>query len=306
MGDVAVTNHHDRPERPAGWLPGKVALITGGGSGLGAAIAQRFVQEGADVAIVDRDAGKMRAVAESITRAVGEPGRISWVVGDVRSSDEMQGAVEHAVGAFGRLDTLVANAGIWDFQRQLTQLSGAQLSEAFDELFAVNVKGYLMAAQAAWPELLKTRGSIVMTLSNASFHTAGGGPLYTASKHACLGLMRELAYELAPAIRVNGVACGGMRTDLRGPESLALGTRSIAGSFDRRDVDRPRHIPLDLRGFAPSEFTASYVLLASDQASNITGAALPVDGGIAVRGFATPSGGDHLLAAVPTLSGSGQ
>lgn len=298
-----INNHR---AGPAGWLPGKVALITGGGSGLGAAIAERFVQEGAAVALVDRDEAKMAAVADAVAAATGDPGRVSWIRGDVRSPEDMHRAVEHAVATFGRLDTLVANAGIWDYQRQLTQLSGEQLSDAFDELFAINVKGYLLAAEAAWPELLTTRGSMVMTLSNSSFHTAGGGPLYTASKHACLGVMRELAYELAPAVRVNGVACGGMRTDLRGPESLALGTRSIAGSFDRRDVDRPRHIPLDLRGFAPREFTAAYVLLASDQASNITGAALPVDGGIAVRGFASPSGGDHLLAAVPAPTGSGQ
>lgn len=288
------------------WLPGKVALITGGGSGLGAAIAQRFVQEGAQVAIVDRDEAKMAAVVRSVGSAAGDPSRLTWIPGDVRSPADMRAAVEHTVTTFGRLDTLVANAGIWDYQRQLTQLSGEQLSAAFDELFAVNVKGYLLAAQAAWPELLRSRGSIVMTLSNASFFPAGGGPLYTASKHACLGLMRELAYELAPAIRVNGVACGGMRTDLRGPESLALQERSIASAFDRRDGDRPRHIPLDLRGFAPADFTASYVLLASDQASNITGSALSVDGGIGVRGFASPSGGDHLLAAAATSTGKGQ
>ena len=281
-----------------GWLADTVALITGGGSGIGAAVAQRFVQEGANVALFDRDPDKMTAVADTI----GETARVCWSAGDVRSTEDLHRAVEQTLASFGRLDTLVANAGIWDYQRQLTQLSGEQLSTAFDELFSVNVKGYLLAAEAAWPALLKSRGSIVMTLSNASFYTAGGGPLYTASKHACLGLMRELAYELAPAVRVNGVACGGMRTNLRGPESLALGERAIAASFDKRDVDRPRHIPLDLRGFTPSDFTASYVLLASRQAANITGESISVDGGIGVRGFIGPSGGDHLLTATAVPS----
>ena len=276
-----------------GWLQGTTALITGGGSGIGAAVAERFVQEGANVTIFDRDADKMAAVAD----AIGDPARVRTVSGDVRSSADLHRAVDQTVAAFGQLDTLVANAGIWDYQRQLTQLSGEQLAAGFDEVFAVNVKGYLLAAEAAWPELLKTRGSIVMTLSNASFYTAGGGPLYTASKHACLGLMRQLAYELAPAIRVNGVACGGMHTDLRGPESLALAGRSIASSFEKQAATPggPRYIPLVMEGYSPADFTASYVLLASRQAANITGEAISVDGGIGVRGFAKPAGGDRLL-----------
>jgi 2,3-dihydroxy-2,3-dihydrophenylpropionate dehydrogenase len=274
-----------------GWLDGTVAMITGGGSGIGGAVAQRFVAEGASVAILDRQADRTN---EIIDHSI-DPSRMLAITGDVRSVEDLHSAVDATIDRFGRLDTLVANAGIWDYQRQLTRLSGTQLSNAFDEIFAVNVKGYLLAAEAAWPELAKTEGSIVMTLSNASFYTNGGGPLYTASKHACLGLMRELAYELAPKIRVNGVACGGMRTDLRGPESLAMSERSIAASFDKRSPDgAPPMIPLHRSSFDPVDFTASYVLLASRQARNITGHAIQVDGGIGVRGFATPSGGDHL------------
>ncbi len=110
------------------------------------------------------------------------------------------------------------------------------MSAAFDELFAVNVKGYLLAVEASWRELVKTRGSVVMTLSNSAFYPNGGGPLYTASKHACRGLVLELAYELAPKVRVNGVAAGGMRTDLRGPESMGMAERSI----ERRSPAAPR------------------------------------------------------------------
>jgi 2,3-dihydroxy-2,3-dihydrophenylpropionate dehydrogenase len=190
----------------------------------------------------------------------------------------------------------VANAGVWDYQRQLTRLTAKEIDAAFDEIFSVNVKGYLLAAEAAWPELVKTRGSIVMTLSNASFHVNGGGPLYTASKHACLGLMRELAYELAPKVRVNGVACGGMNTDLRGPESLAMGERSIADSFARkRPGAPPPPIPLHDSSTDPRDFTAPYVLLAArEQSGTITGHAISADGGIGVRGFARAAGGDHL------------
>jgi 2,3-dihydroxy-2,3-dihydrophenylpropionate dehydrogenase len=160
----------------------------------------------------------------------------------------------------------------------------------------VNVKGYLLAAEAAWRELVKTRGSIVMTLSNASLYVNGGGPVYTASKHACLGLMRELAYELAPKVRVNGVACGGMNTDLRGPAALDLAGRSIGAAFARKGPDAPPPpIPLHDSSTDPADFTGSYVLLASrEQSGPITGQAISVDGGIGVRGFATAAGGDQL------------
>lgn len=274
------------------WLQDNVALITGGGSGIGAAVAERFVTEGASVVIFGRDGGRLDAVRAAST----DPKRIHTVVGDVRNTGDLHRAVAETVEQFGRLDTLVANAGVWDYQRQLTRLSGEEFSAAFDELFAINVKGYLLAAEAAWRQLVAARGSIVMTLSNASFYVNGGGPLYTASKHACLGLMRELAYELAPKVRVNGVACGGMRTDLRGPAALALNERSIAGSFDRRNPDAPPPpIPLHDSSVDPRDFTGPYVLLASgQQGGTITGHAINADGGIGVRGFASAAGGDHL------------
>src|SRR5208337_1786381 len=112
------------------------------------------------------------------------------------------------------------NAGIWDSSISLAALPDDRISAAFDELFCVNVKGYLLGAKAAYRELPQTNGCIIFTVSNAVFYPCGGGPLYTASKHAVVGLIRQLAYELAPKIRVNGVAPGAIPTDLRGPRSL--------------------------------------------------------------------------------------
>ncbi|MBV6763105.1 SDR family NAD(P)-dependent oxidoreductase, partial [Rhodococcus opacus] len=197
----------------SGWLNGYTALITGGGTGIGRAVAERYLAEGASVTIVGRTLGQL----EKVVANSSDPSRMHAVAADVRNSEQLHAAVAETVARFGKLDTLVANAGMWDYQRQLTRLSAQELGDTFDEVFSINVKGYFLAAEAAWRELVKTRGSIVMTLSNASFYVNGGGPVYTASKHACLGLMRELAYELAPKVRVNGVACGGMNTDLRGP-----------------------------------------------------------------------------------------
>ncbi|MFF3734118.1 3-(cis-5,6-dihydroxycyclohexa-1,3-dien-1-yl)propanoate dehydrogenase [Streptomyces sp. NPDC002476] len=289
-----TTPAHPAPTEPsAGWLDGDVALITGGAGGLGRAIALRYLAEGASVAVLDRDAEQLKVLAE----AAGEHAdRVLAVTGDVRSTQDLHAAVAATVERFGKLDVLVPNAGIWDYHRSLTRLTGEELAEAFDEVFAVNVKGYLLAVEAAWRELVSTRGSIVMTLSNSSFHTNGGGPVYTASKHACLGLVREFAYELAPRVRVNGVACGGMRTQLRGPESLGLDERRIEDSFARAEAagERP-NVPLYEASVEPEDFTGTYVLLASRRNSgNITGAVVPVDGGIAVRGFRTAAGGAGL------------
>lgn len=285
---------HPATTEPSGrWLDGDVALITGGAGGLGRAVALRYLAEGARVAVLDRDAEQLGALAE----AAGEHAdRVLAVTGDVRSTRDLHAAVAATVERFGKLDVLVPNAGIWDYHRSLTRLTGEELAEAFDEVFAVNVKGYLLAVEAAWRELVTTRGGIIMTLSNSSFHTNGGGPVYTASKHACLGLVREFAYELAPRVRVNGVACGGMRTRLRGPESLGLDERRIEDSFARAEAagERP-HVPLYEASVEPEDFTGTYVLLASRRDSgNITGAVVPVDGGIAVRGFRTAAGGAGL------------
>jgi len=275
-----------------GWLNGYSTLITGGGSGIGRAVAERYLAEGACVTIVGRTLEQL----EKVVANSADPSRMHAVEADVRYSEQLHTAVAETVARFGKLDTLVANAGMWDYQRQLTRLSAQELSDTFDEVFFVNVKGYFLAAEAAWRELVKTRGSIVMTLSNASFYVNGGGPVYTASKHACLGLMRELAYELAPKVRVNGVACGGMNTDLRGPESLSMKDRSISTSFAKRSPDAPPPpLPLHDSSTDPKDFTGPYVLLASrEQSGPITGEAISIDGGIGVRGFANPAGGDHL------------
>lgn len=280
-----------------GWLAGDVALITGGGSGIGRAVAERFVAEGASVAILGRNGD----VLNSVVADQSVPERWLAIEADVRDSEAMHSAVRQTVDRFGQLDILVPNAGVWDYQRHLTRLSGHELACAFDELFAINVKGYALAAEASWRELVKSNGSIVMTLSNASFYVNGGGPIYTAAKHACLGLMRELAYELAPRVRVNAVAPGGMNTDLRGPESIGLSGRSIATSFAKRQADDGMPIPLHHGSTDPQDFTGPYVLLASRANSGtITGEVISADGGIGVRGFGTPAGGDHLLGLVTT------
>ncbi|HYK64722.1 MAG TPA: 3-(cis-5,6-dihydroxycyclohexa-1,3-dien-1-yl)propanoate dehydrogenase [Patescibacteria group bacterium] len=269
-----------------GWLDNKVALVTGGASGLGRAIVERFVEEGARVAILDR----ARERSEELAKQLGERG--AAIVGEVTVLADNQRAVAETVRRFGRLDCFVGNAGIWDFSTSLAALPEDRIDAAFDELFGVNVKGYLLGAKAAFRELAKTRGSIVFTVSNAGFYPCGGGPLYTASKHAVVGLIRQLAYELAPKIRVNGVAPGAIPTDLRGPRSLDMGEQSIAGVPLKAAVERG--VPLGKLP-EPRDYTGSYVLLASaENSSTATGGVILCEGGIGIRGFVDAAGGRDL------------
>lgn len=269
-----------------GRLDGLVALVTGGASGLGEAVVQRFVLEGAKVAVLDRSAEKVARLERD-----GLAGVVA-LVGDVRNLDDNRRAVATAVDAFGHLDCFVGNAGLWDQGCPLVDLPDESISAAFDELFGVNVKGYLLGAKAAVPELVRSRGSMIFTVSNAGFYPGGGGPLYTSSKHAVVGIVRQLAFELAPHVRVNAVAPGGIPTDLRGPSALGQADRSIA-DFPLEELVKGA-VPL---GRLPSarEYTGPYVFLASrEDSGTATGAIINCDGGIGVRGIAQAAGGVDL------------
>ena len=271
-----------------GALTDEVVLITGGASGLGRAIVDRFLEEGARLAVLDRTPDRLAELAAA------NPDRLAVFAGDVRDIGDNQRAVEACVTRFGRLDCAIGNAGIWDYSVSLDALPAERIDAAFDELFHINVKGYLNLAKAALPALVRSSGALIFTVSNAGFDPAGGGPLYTASKHAVVGLIRQLAYEFAPAVRVNGVAPGPIETDLRGPAALGLEDRSI-GSVNLSAVAGP-NVPLG-RVPATSDYAGGYVFLASRRDSRpATGGVLSLDSGIAVRGMGRVSAGAKLAA----------
>ena len=132
-----------------GTLDGEVVLISGGASGLGRAIVARFLEEGARLAVFDRSAERLEELV------AGDADRIEAVVGDVRSIADNQRAVDACVARFGKLDCAIGNAGIWDYSVSLDDLPADRIDDAFDELFQVNVKGYLNLAKAALPALVR-------------------------------------------------------------------------------------------------------------------------------------------------------
>jgi len=195
------------------------------------------------------------------------------VGGDVRSLRDNQAAVRKTVDAFGRLSIFVGNAGIYDLRVSLAEMPDDRIETAFDELFGINVKGYVLGAKAALPELQRTRGAIVFTSSVSGLYAGFGGFLYVTAKHAVSALTRQLALELAPEVRVNAVAPGYVPTNLSGLETLAQGASKTGGPPD------PSNFLLQRRP-ETADYTGLYVMLASrEMSSMLTGAVVLADGG---------------------------
>ena len=257
------------------WLDGQVALVTGGGSGIGRAIVTRFVEEGARVGVLDRVATRTDQLRTDFGTSV------VTLAGDVARLEDNKRAVAGTVDAFGQLDIFVGNAGVFDSFVPLADIPEEQLAAACDELFGVNVKGCILGAKAAVPELRKTEGCMIFTASVAGMNSGGGGVIYTASKHAVVGLIRQLAAEVGPGIRVNGVAPGGTRTDLRGLAVLGRDDRSHfadSGWEERLRAGNALRMVLE-----PDDLAGAYVFLASRNARGITGSILTVDAGSSLR-----------------------
>ncbi len=268
-----------------GWLSGKVALVTGGASGIGGAVVDRFVAEGAQVCVLDLSRDALRLIDDRWGSGV------VTVEGDVRSWNDNERAVMRATEAFGRLDIFVGNAGVFDGFVRLVDLPGEAVGEAVHEVFDVNVTGYLLGARACVRELVRSRGNMIFTVSNAGIYAGGGGPIYTASKHSVVGIIRQLAYELSPKVRVNGVAPGGTLTNIQVAAGLRRFVTPAAGAAREERIRKANPLKLVMQ---PEDHTAAYVLLASEQARAMTGAVIESDGGLGVRGLWDTSGGMDL------------
>src|SRR6266850_5509906 len=202
-----------------GKLDGRVAIITGGSGGTGRAAAKRFVDEGANVLLVDIEE---RTLRDSVN-AIGEK-HASWICADVTSDDDTQGYVKAAVERYGRIDILLANAGIEGNFKPIPEYP----IEVFDRVIAVNVRGVWLGLKQVIPAMAKGGGgSIVITSSTAGIHGYVGASAYVTSKHAVIGMMRTAALECAPLkIRVNTVNPAPIETRTPG---AALALRRVRG-----------------------------------------------------------------------------
>ena len=243
---------------------GKVALVTGGTSGIGRETALQLARAGAKVVLAGRRLEEGKAVAEEIKAAGGEA---HFVQTDVTKETEVKRLVEETVAHFGSLDIAFNNAGI-EQTGPVTEVT----EEDYRKVFDINVLGVFLSQKYEIPAMLKSGGGSIINTSSIVGHVAmPGASVYIASKHAVEGITKTTALELAgQGIRVNAVAPGAIATDM-------IDRLAGAEGSENRQWLASQH-PMGRLGQA-KEVAAAVLYLASDAASFTTGISLPVDGG---------------------------
>ena len=245
-------------------LSGKLAIVTGAGRGIGAAIADAFANAGANLVIADINEDSARKIAESTQQS----GRKALAVKtDVASPADVDRLFETVQAEFGGVDILVNNTGIW-FRRPFLEIADAE----WDSVLAVNLKGTFMCCQRAARLMMSKRtGCIINIASHAGlFYSRGQGVHYAASKAAIIQMTRVLAFELGPlGIRINAIAPGGINTG--SPTAAAQVEVSASQTLVSSN-------PLGRRG-EPGDIAQAALFLASQMAGFITGQTLVVNGG---------------------------
>jgi len=251
-----------------GRLAGQVAVITGGGTGIGAATARRLAAEGARVAIT----GRRRELLEQVAAEIGD--RAFPVSADAASPDDMHAAIEQVRARFGAVSILVANAG---------GEGGGTAAEVTDAAWRrsmrANLDTCLVAARACLPDLITVSGSVVVVSSLAGLAASPESVGYVTAKHALIGLTRSMARDFGHrGVRVNAVCPGWIRTPMADAEMDQLA--ALRGLPDREAAYQAATSQVPLRRPCSADEVASVIaFLVSDDASAVTGAVLPVDAG---------------------------
>lgn len=251
--------------RELGDFVGKVAIVTGGASGIGRAAALRLALGGAQVLVADRDEVGGQGTIDLIAAAGG----VAHVLAvDVTQPDQITAMVDDVVATYGRLDLAVNNAGMSGTYAPL----GEQDLDDWNHTLAVNLTSVFLSMQAEIPAMLETGGgAIVNTASGAGLMGFANLPAYVASKHGVVGLTKSVALEFARKnIRVNAVCPGSVRTPML--EGFAGGDEGALQGMGKMQ-------PIGRLG-TPDEIAEAIAWLCSDAASFVTGVALPVDGGV--------------------------
>ncbi|HZS81866.1 MAG TPA: SDR family oxidoreductase [Stellaceae bacterium] len=248
-------------------LAGKVAIVTGSGSGFGEGIAKRFAEEGAKLVVNDIDDAGGKRVTGEIEKAQGQ-GSATYVHADVAKDAEVKAMVEACLARFGRLDIMVNNAGITHRNMPMLEVDEAMV----DKILAVNVKAIWLAARHVVPVFRRQGGGVIInTASTAGLRPRPGLTVYNASKGAAITMTKSMAVELAPdGIRVNALCPVAGETPLL-PIFMGSDTPELRAKFKAT-------IPLG-RLSTPRDIANAALYLASDEAEFLTGVALEVDGG---------------------------
>jgi NAD(P)-dependent dehydrogenase (short-subunit alcohol dehydrogenase family) len=250
-------------------LEGKTALITGASRGIGLAMAGRFLEAGAAVMLSSRTAGDLAQAMDGLVVGGADPSKVAWKAAHVGDADQAQACVAETVARFGRLDILVNNAATNPYFGPMIDIDVPRAQKTFE----VNQLAVLMWTSYAVKAGLA--GSVINVASIGGLEVEPGIGWYNVTKAAVLHITKQLAYELAPDIRVNALAPGLIKTDF---------ARALwEGPAEERAV---AHIPLQRLGW-PDDIATAALFLASDAASWVTGQTLIVDGGTSVQ----PSGG---------------
>jgi meso-butanediol dehydrogenase/(S,S)-butanediol dehydrogenase/diacetyl reductase len=253
-------------------LKGKVALITGGGTGIGTAIAKRFVAEGAKICITGRRHEMLDKVAQSLPL-----GRVATCSGDVTKVEDVGRMVETALALEGRVDVVVNNAGI-DPGGTVTDLD----PELWRQVIEINLTGPFLVMKASIPHLIKKGGGSIINISSlGGLRCLPGMPAYCTSKAGLIMLTKQAALDYGPfKVRCNAVCPGATRTEML-EEALSPLTQTLHTDVDGVFACISSNVPLR-RVAAPDEVSGICVYLASDDSSFMTGSVLLLDGGASV------------------------
>lgn len=247
----------------AGLLHNKIALITGGASGIGRATAHVFAREGAHIALADMNSTQGEETAHQICTSGG---KAIFVKTDVSKSAEVETLVQKTIDTFGQLDCAFNNAGIFGRSARLADFT----EEDWDQMMDINLKGVWLCMKYEIPHMLKRGGAIVNASSVSGLVGSKSSPLYAASKHGVTGLTRTAALQYANNnIRVNCTCPGAIHTPM------------LEHIFSHNPANREKYTaaaPLG-RLAKPEEVAEAVAWLCSDASGYITGVALPVDGG---------------------------